>query len=159
MADVWTLRSKSGESRPGDDPGNCARRRGKRRNCRVSILDITEHRKPESALSEREQRYGELLAAVTNYTYSVNLENGVPVSTEHSWGCLAVTGYTPEDYKSDPYLWIHMVHPDDREMVRQYVAEVIGGEKRRPSSIELFAVTGPCAGCGIRSWLTMTATC
>ena len=91
--------------------------------------DITQHRKVELALGEREQRYRELLAAVTNYTYSVKLENGVPVSTDHSWGCLSVTGYTPEDYKSDPYLWINMVHPDDRDTVRQYVAAILGGEK------------------------------
>ena len=91
--------------------------------------DITQYRKVELALGEREQRYRELLAAVTNYTYSVKLENGVPVSTDHSWGCLSVTGYTPEDYKSDHYLWINMVHPDDRDTVRQYAAAILGGEK------------------------------
>ena len=91
--------------------------------------DITQYRKVELALGERERRYRDLLAAVTNYTYSVRLENGVPVSTDHSWGCLSVTGYTPEDYKSDHYLWINMVHPDDREMVRQYVSAILGGEK------------------------------
>ena len=50
--------------------------------------DITQHRKVELALGERERRYRELLAAVTNYTYSVKLENGVPVSTDHSWAAL-----------------------------------------------------------------------
>ena len=94
--------------------------------------DITQHRKVELALSERERRYRDLLAAVTSYTYSVKLENGVPVSTDHSWGCLAVTGYTPEDYKSDHYLWITMVHPDDQNMVRQYVAAIIRGDKVPP---------------------------
>ena len=91
--------------------------------------DITLHRKVELALGEREQRYRDLLAAVTNYTYSVKLENGVPVSTDHSWGCLSITGYTPGDYKSDHYLWINMVHPDDRDTVRQYVAAILGGEQ------------------------------
>jgi PAS domain S-box-containing protein len=91
--------------------------------------DITQHRKVELALGEREQRYRELLAAVTNYTYSVTLQYGVPVSTDHSWGCLSVTGYSPEDYKSDPYLWINMVHPDDQDMVRQYAAAILGGKK------------------------------
>lgn len=90
--------------------------------------DITGQRKAELALGERDQRYRELLEAVHTYTYSVKLENGVPVSTDHSWGCLPVTGYTPEDYKSDPYLWIQMVHPDDREMVRRHVAAVLRGE-------------------------------
>ncbi len=83
----------------------------------------------ERTTRESERRYRDLLAAVTNYTYSVKLENGVPVATDHSWGCLSITGHTPEDYKRDPYLWINMVHPDDRETVRQYVAAVLRGEK------------------------------
>jgi PAS domain S-box-containing protein len=75
-----------------------------------------------------------LLAAVTNYTYSVTLEDGMPVSTDHSRGCLSVTGYSPEEYQADPYLWINMVHPDDQETVRQYVAAILGG--KRVSAIE-----------------------
>ena len=83
----------------------------------------------EKTTGENERRYRELLAAVTNYTYSVTLENGLPVATDHSWGCFSITGYTPEDYKADPYLWIKMVHPADQETVRQYVAAILGGEK------------------------------
>ena len=94
------------------------------------FLDITQHRKVELALGEREQRYRDLLAAVTNYTYSVKLENGVPVATDHSWGCLSITGYIPEDYKSDPYLWIAMVHPDDRDTG----AAICGGNPWRRKS-------------------------
>jgi sigma-B regulation protein RsbU (phosphoserine phosphatase) len=102
--------------------------------CLATIIctDVTEQRKVELALGEREQRYGQLLAAVTNYTYSVQLENGAPASTDHSWGCLSVTGYTPDDYKSDPFLWIKMVHPDDQEAVRKYVARVLAGETVPP---------------------------
>jgi len=81
----------------------------------------------EKTTRESERRYRDLLAAVTNYTYSVKLENGVPVATDHSWGCFSITGYTPEDYKVDPYLWIKMVHPGDQEMVRQYVAAILAG--------------------------------
>ena len=104
-------------------------RSGHRRTDEKLRQSETQSRKVELALGEREQAYRELLAAVNNYTYSVKVENGVPVATDHSWGCLAITGYIPEDYKLDPYLWINMVHPDDRDLVRHYVATVLAGEK------------------------------
>ncbi len=93
-------------------------------------VSLPEH--AEEALQQSEQRYRQLLAAVTTYTYSVKIENGVPVATEHSRGCLPATGYSPEDYASDPYLWISMVHPQDREMVQRHVARVLAGDEVPP---------------------------
>jgi sigma-B regulation protein RsbU (phosphoserine phosphatase) len=40
-----------------------------------------------------------------------------------------VTGYSPEDYAADPYLWIRMVHPDDRDTVRGHVDRILKGEE------------------------------
>ena len=86
----------------------------------------------EEALRASEQRYRQLLSAVTSYTYTVKLRDGEPLSTEHSRGCVSATGFSPEDYASDPNLWITMVHPDDREMVRRHVAKVLAGEAVQP---------------------------
>lgn len=94
--------------------------------------DITEFRQVEDSLKEREQRYRRLLAAITNYTYSVYFRDGVPVANEHGEGCLSVTGYSAEDFASDRYLWIFMVLSDDREMVRRHVAKVIAREEMPP---------------------------
>ncbi|MHC4177784.1 MAG: PAS domain S-box protein, partial [Planctomycetota bacterium] len=94
--------------------------------------DITERKRSEGTLRNSERRYRELLAAVTSYRYSVNLEDGLPVSTEHTPGCLATTGYSPEEYASDPYLWINMVHPEDRQAVRAQVSEVLRHERVFP---------------------------
>ncbi len=94
--------------------------------------DVTQHRQVEAALRESEHRYRQLLAAVTSYTYSVELRDGVPRATSHGAGCLAATGYAPEDFASDPYLWITMVHPDDRDLVRQHTAQLLADDATSP---------------------------
>lgn len=77
------------------------------------------------ALRQSEHRYCRLLAAVTSYTYTVRFKNGTPATTEHSSGCFSVTGYSPSEYLADPFLWIRMVYPDDRDSVRRHVAKVL----------------------------------
>ena len=67
--------------------------------------------------SSEEQRYQRLLEAVTSYTYSVTLDRGVPVSTEHSPNCVKTTGYTAEEYASDDGLWLGMVPTEDWAIV------------------------------------------
>ncbi len=76
------------------------------------ILDITDRKKAEIALKESEERYRRLLASVTDYIYTVKVEDGRPVATAHGEGCVAVTGYTPEQYQADPDLWYRMVYDD-----------------------------------------------
>jgi PAS domain S-box-containing protein len=95
-------------------------------------VDITERREAEDRLRQSEQRYRQLLGGVTSYRYSVTLEKGVSVATEHTPGCLAATGYAAEEYAADPFLWINMVHPDDQDTVRQHVARVLEQEKVPP---------------------------
>ena len=74
-------------------------------------VDIMEQKAAESKLRASERRYSELLSNISTYRYSVAIENGVPVSTSHSPGCTAATGYTPEDYSSQPSLWIGITRP------------------------------------------------
>jgi PAS domain S-box-containing protein len=78
---------------------------------------ITEHKKAENALLEGEKRYKILIDSVTDYTFTVEVQNGKAVSTKHGPGCIAVTGYSSEEYEADPYLWYRMVHEEDRESV------------------------------------------
>ncbi len=67
----------------------------------------------ENALRESEERYRKMVNAVTGYTYTVTISNGKAISTQHSIGSYIVTGYKPEEYKDDPYLWHSMIHPDE----------------------------------------------
>lgn len=71
----------------------------------------------ELALRESEDRYRRLLESVTDYVYTVALRDSQAVATTHGGGCLAVTGYSAEEYDADPDLWFRMVHEEDREAV------------------------------------------
>lgn len=77
-------------------------------------------------------RIEHLVEAIPAYLYAVRLEGGIAVATEHGRGCIAVTGYSPEDYTEDPDLWISMVHPDDREKVTRHLEREIGDENPGP---------------------------
>ena len=62
----------------------------------------------EQALRDSEERYRRLLESVTDYVYTVTLRDGQPVETRHGPNCLAVTGYTAEEYRQNPLLWLSM---------------------------------------------------
>jgi PAS domain S-box-containing protein len=79
------------------------------------------------ALQESEQRYRQMIGSVTDYIYTVEIEDGRPISTTHSPGCVAVTGYTPEEYTRTPFLWLEMIHPDDRALVLEHAREAMNG--------------------------------
>lgn len=86
----------------------------------------------ERALKESEERYKKMVGAVTAYTYSVDLSHAGAITTRHSIGCIPTTGYNPEDYKSDPYLWYKMICPDDKMIVENSIKEILAGHKIPP---------------------------
>jgi len=88
----------------------------------------------EQALAESEQRYERLLAAASDYVFSVNLDHGV-TSTKHGAGCEAITGYSPAEYSDDPYLWYRVIHDEDRAMVLSQI-DLILHDKTVPTPLE-----------------------
>jgi PAS domain S-box-containing protein len=84
-----------------------------------TVLDITERKQAEKVIAESEERYRRITDAVTDYIYTVRVADGRPMSTTHGPACVAVTGFSSEDFARDPYLWINMVHPEDRDAVRK----------------------------------------
>jgi PAS domain S-box-containing protein len=99
-----------------------------------TALDITESKRAEKALSGSERRYRRITEAITDYIFTVRMAIGHPAETSHGPNCVAVTGYTSEEFSSDPFLWIRMVPEEDRELVRTQAAELLAG--REPGSIE-----------------------
>jgi PAS domain S-box-containing protein len=83
-------------------------------------------------LGTSENRYDRLLRYLTDYIYTVRIENGKAVETHHGPGCFAVTGYRSEDYASDPDLWHRMVHNEDKYIVLKRAEQAIQGIDQKP---------------------------
>ena len=83
-------------------------------------------------LDESEQRYNRLLRFLTDYIYTVKIENNKVVDTYHGPGCVAVTGYTSEDYLADPDLWYRMVHEEDKAAVLEQANKSLAGTETKP---------------------------
>lgn len=96
------------------------------------MTDITDRRQSEEKIRQSESRYKLLLNSITDYIYSVEIQNGVPVNTRHHPGCLTVTGYTPDEFVADKRLWINMVYPDDQPIVEHYADPLMMGEEIPP---------------------------
>jgi len=99
-----------------------------------TALDITQSKHAEKALSESESRYRRITEAITDYIFTVRVANGHPAETYHGPNCVAVTGYTTEEFSSDPFLWIRMVPQEDQDLVRSQASELLSGHE--PRSIE-----------------------
>ncbi len=90
-----------------------------------TALDITRRKILDRTLKESEERYRRITSTITDYIFTVVFEEGRAVQTIHSPACEVITGYTPEDFDSDPYLWLDMVHEDDRDMVIEHINGVL----------------------------------
>jgi diguanylate cyclase (GGDEF)-like protein/PAS domain S-box-containing protein len=97
-----------------------------------NCVDITDSKEMEKELRLSEARYKRITEGLTDYQYTVRIENGRAVETTQSSDCVTVTGYTAEEFAADPYLWIQMVVPEDRERVREHVRQVLMGKDVPP---------------------------
>ena len=80
-----------------------------------------------AALQESEARYKRITDGLTDYLYTVRIENGHAVETTQSPACVTVTGYKVEEFAANPYLWIQMVAPEDHELVMEHVRQIMAG--------------------------------
>jgi PAS domain S-box-containing protein len=79
-----------------------------------------------------ENLYRTLLGSVTDYHYSVKVQDGKAAATTHTPACLAVTGYTEKEMATIPDLWFRMVIEEDRPAVLEHVNAALEGHAMAP---------------------------
>ncbi len=94
--------------------------------------DLVTLKEAQKALTASEERYRRITEAVTDYIYTVRFSSGRPVETIHSQASVAVTGYSPEEFKATQTLWLNIVHSEDLEVVREQVSRCISGQNCGP---------------------------
>jgi len=94
--------------------------------------DVTDRIHSEQTIKESEQRYRRITSSITGYIYTVFVEDGRAVRTVHGPACVAVTGYTPEEFEADPYLWCTMVPDEDRKQIQEHASLILTGEHVGP---------------------------
>ena len=88
--------------------------------------EVEERRRVEHALRVSEERYRRITEGLTDYFYTVRLNNnGEHIETVHGPGCEPVTGYSLAEYAADDSLWMRMVVEEDRERLREYTRRVL----------------------------------
>jgi diguanylate cyclase (GGDEF)-like protein/PAS domain S-box-containing protein len=71
-------------------------------------------REAQVALTEAELRYRSLVEQIPAVVYADDGERTFYVSPQIS----AILGVSPDAYRDDPDLWLKLVHPDDRQVVK-----------------------------------------
>lgn len=85
-----------------------------------------------ASLKESEARYKRITEAITDYVYTVFVENGLPVRTIHRPGSESVTGYTPDEFERSPFLWFDLVLEEDRKSVDEFARNIIQRKEVNP---------------------------
>jgi PAS domain S-box-containing protein len=94
--------------------------------------DISARKQAEESLRESEERYQRITEAITDYIYTVRVMEGRDIETTHGLGCFAVTGYQPNEFKDDPFLWINMVPEEERLSIEEQVRRILAGDDPPP---------------------------
>jgi PAS domain S-box-containing protein len=68
-------------------------------------------------LRTSDERCREIIEWMSDYIYTVYYVNNEIVKTVHNPACIAITGYSVEEFNADPYLWFRMIDPEDRDRV------------------------------------------
>lgn len=78
--------------------------------------DVTEQRKTDSELRDKNELVSRIVATSDQFFYVVTLDSKnsfINNFTYHSWQIEDIQGSTPEDLNNNPLGWLKAIHPDD----------------------------------------------
>lgn len=101
-----------------------------------------ERQNTENALRESEKRYQHISETVTDYLVKSFINNGKVIQTIHGPTCISVTGYLPEEYMSDGFLWYKMIYEDDRKFVVEKISGILNGNDKKAFEHRIYHKNG-----------------
>lgn len=87
----------------------------------------------EAMLRESRQYVQKIISTITDYFYTVTVRSGKVVGVVHQPSCLAVTGYSSQEFLDRPTLWFDMVASEDRQRVLEHTEAILVGQKPIPA--------------------------
>ena len=94
--------------------------------------EIEERGRIERWLQESEERYRRIAEGLTDYLFTVHVREGRAIEVVHYPASEVVTGYTHQEFKTDPDLWKRLVVAEDRAQVSDHIRRVLAGERVPP---------------------------
>jgi PAS domain S-box-containing protein len=83
-------------------------------------------------LRASEERYRRITETITDFVFTVTVQDGRACSTDYGPGCVAVTGYSADELSHEPDPWLRMVVPEDRAAVLEQTRRILSGERVEP---------------------------
>lgn len=66
-----------------------------------------------------------ILNSPTNYIYTIEIKENAPFVIKHSYSCIYITGYSPEEFDSDPSLYYQIIFKDDKQMFMENMGKIL----------------------------------
>jgi PAS domain S-box-containing protein len=94
--------------------------------------DISERKRAEVEIRASEERYRRITETITDFVFTVLVEDGRASSTQYGPACIAVTGYSSDEMSRDPDLWLRIIVPEDRDAVVEQPSRIMAGDHVSP---------------------------
>lgn len=141
--EIVRIRTRGGKLLPYEFTGSMVTREdgSSRYVCGVA-RDVSQRRRSERALREREQALSNLIRNLPGVVYRYRNEAGFPVEFM-SEGCTALTGYSQERLESGEVSWANdVIHPEDRDDVWETVQEALAEGEQYQTTYRIHTAEG-----------------
>ncbi len=94
-------------------------------------MTLYKHRM-EIRLKDGEARYRHISDAITDYIYTVKIQDLEVLESSHNAACFAVTGYSEEEFQQNSQLWYDIVYTKDLDVVLAHNESILRKRKVGP---------------------------